>query len=408
MNCEHELLFAQKLLDNFFVPLVFLRRGMEDSFAAPSLELRRLLQPAADVQQIFETLIPICRPRIIYRRQDELDCTFLYFQVQGGDDPVIASVGPYLQCPVTQELISENADKFPDPASILPSLEKYYREVPYLAQESQLLVLLYTLGDCLWGGGITLQDLPRQFPARTLSPQGLGRAGAGDSPLSMEALENRYADEEKLMRAVSSGQADQAAILYSRFTSRQMERRTAPPLRDMKNYFVVFNTLLRKAAEFGHVHPLYIDQLSSTLAKEIEAAQSPEALSVLGPKMVRHYCRLVREFSQKGHSHLISKLLILVEADLTADLSLSALARRLNVNSSYLSALFKKEVGSTLTEYVGKRRVNYAMLLLETTSLQIQTIAQQCGIPDVNYFTRTFKKYGGVTPKEYRSTQRSG
>lgn len=408
MNCEHELLFAQKLLDNFFVPLVFLRRGMEDSFAAPSLELRRLLQPAADVQQIFETLIPICRPRIIYRRQDELDCTFLYFQVQGGDDPVIASVGPYLQCPVTPELISENAAKFPDPASILPSLEKYYREVPYLAQESQLLVLLYTLGDCLWGGGITLQDLPRQFPARTLSPQGLGRAGAGDSPLSMEALENRYADEEKLMRAVSSGQADQAAILYSRFTSRQMERRTAPPLRDMKNYFVVFNTLLRKAAEFGHVHPLYIDQLSSTLAKEIEAAQSPEALSVLGPKMVRHYCRLVREFSQKGHSHLISKLLILVEADLTADLSLSALARRLNVNSSYLSALFKKEVGSTLTEYVGKRRVNYAMLLLETTSLQIQTIAQQCGIPDVNYFTRTFKKYGGVTPKEYRSTQRSG
>lgn len=408
MNCEHELLFAQKLLDNFFVPLVFLRRGMEDSFAAPSLELRRLLQPAADVQQIFETLIPICRPRIIYRRQDELDCTFLYFQVQGGDDPVIASVGPYLQCPVTPELISENAAKFPDPSSILPSLEKYYREVPYLAQESQLLVLLYTLGDCLWGGGITLQDLPRQFPARTLSPQGLGRAGAGDSPLSMEALENRYADEEKLMRAVSSGQADQAAILYSRFTSRQMERRTAPPLRDMKNYFVVFNTLLRKAAEFGHVHPLYIDQLSSTLAKEIEAAQSPEALSVLGPKMVRHYCRLVREFSQKGHSHLISKLLILVEADLTADLSLSALARRLNVNSSYLSALFKKEVGSTLTEYVGKRRVNYAMLLLETTSLQIQTIAQQCGIPDVNYFTRTFKKYGGVTPKEYRSTQRSG
>lgn len=408
MNCEHELLFAQKLLDNFFVPLVFLRRGMEDSFAAPSLELRRLLQPAADVQQIFETLIPICRPRIIYRRQDELDCTFLYFQVQGGDDPVIASVGPYLQGPVTPELISENAAKFPDPASILPSLEKYYREVPYLAQESQLLVLLYTLGDCLWGGGITLQDLPRQFPARTLSPQGLGRAGAGDSPLSMEALENRYADEEKLMRAVSSGQADQAAILYSRFTSRQMERRTAPPLRDMKNYFVVFNTLLRKAAEFGHVHPLYIDQLSSTLAKEIEAAQSPEALSVLGPKMVRHYCRLVREFSQKGHSHLISKLLILVEADLTADLSLSALARRLNVNSSYLSALFKKELGSTLTEYVGKRRVNYAMLLLETTSLQIQTIAQQCGIPDVNYFTRTFKKYAGVTPKEYRSAQRSG
>ena len=34
--------------------------------------------------------------------------------------------------------------------------------------------------------------------------------------------------------------------------------------------------------------------------------------------------------------------------------------------------------------------------------MQIQTIAQYCGIPDVNYFTKTFKKYIQQTPKEYR------
>lgn len=407
MNFERELLFVQKLLDNFFVPLIFLHRGMEKSLAAPSLELRRLLQPAADMGQLFESLVPICRPRAIYRRRDELDCTQLYFLVQEGDDPVIAVVGPYLSSPVTPELLRENAAKFPDPDGVLPSLEKYYREVPCLPREDQLLVLLYTLCNCLWGGGVTMQELPGHFPSPALSTRGLERSRSMGSPLSMEALENRYADEEKLMRAVSSGQTDQAAILYSRFRSRQMEPRTTPPLRDMKNYFVVFNTLLRKAAECGHVHPLYIDQVSGAFAREIEASPSPEALIALGPKMIRHYCHIVREFSLKGHSHLISKLLLLVEADLTADLSLSALARQLNVNSSYLSALFKKEVGSTLTEYVGKRRVNYAMLLLETTSLQIQTIAQQCGIPDVNYFTRTFKKYAGTTPKEYRATQRS-
>lgn len=407
MNCERELSFAQKLLNNFFVSLVFLRRGMEGLPAGAATELRRLLQPEADPEDIFEALLPVCQPRIIYRRRDELDCTQLYFLVQGGEDPVIAVVGPYLSRPVTQELLRENAAKFPDPAGALPSLEKYYREVPYLTQEDQLLVVLYTLGDCLWGGGTTLQELPVHLSTPALSPRGLERGKSSGSPLSMEALEGRYADEEKLMRAVSAGQTDQAAILYSRLRSREMEPRTTPPLRDMKNYFVVFNTLLRKAAEYGHVHPLYIDQVSGTFAREIEASTTPEALTALGPKMVRHYCRIVRDFSQKGHSHLISKLLILVEADLTADLSLSALARQLNVNSSYLSALFKKEVGATLTEYVGKRRVSYAMLLLETTSLQVQTIAQQCGIPDVNYFTRTFKKYAGVTPKEYRAAQRS-
>ena len=408
MNCERELTFTQKLLDNFFVPMALLRRGAEDPFTAPSMELRRLLQPTVDHVPFYEQLAPICLPGVIYRFRDELDCNLLIFQVQGGDDPVIATVGPYLLCPVTQDLLRKNAAKCPDPTHVLPSLEKYYREIPSLPNENQLLILLYTLGGFLWDGrGITVQDLPSRLLPMDLDALGLEHSAPGDSALSMEALENRYADEERLTRAVSSGQADAAAIAYSRFTARQMERRAPAPLRDMKNYFVVFNTLLRKAAEYGHVHPLYIDQLSSDFAKQIESAPNTEALSTLGPKMVRHYCRIVQEFSQKGHSHLISKLLILVEADLTADLSLSSLARQLNVNSSYLSALFKKEVGATLTEYVGKRRVNHAMFLLETTSLQIQTIAQQCGIPDVNYFTRTFKKYAGVTPKEYRAAQRS-
>ena len=407
MNFERELAFTQKLLDNFFIPMAFLRRGDEGLPAVPSVELRRLLQPAVDGLPLFETLAPLCRPGVIYRHRDELDCNLLCFQVQGGGDPVIALVGPYLLRPVSQEFLEENAAKFPNPEHALPPLEKYYREVPCLPSENQLLVLLYTLGGYLWGGGTTVEDLPARLLPMDIDAKGLDRAAPGGSPVSMEALENRYADEEKLLRAVSAGQADQAAILYSRFTSRQMERRTSPPLRDMKNYFIIFNTLLRKAAEYGHVHPLYIDQLSSEFAKQIEAASSAEALSNMGPKMIRHYCKIVQDFSQKGHSHLISKLLILVEADLTANLSLSALAKRLNVNSSYLSALFKKEVGSTLTEYVGKRRINHAMFLLEATSLQVQTIAQQCGIPDVNYFTRTFKKYAGVTPKEYRAAQRS-
>ena len=44
----------------------------------------------------------------------------------------------------------------------------------------------------------------------------------------------------------------------------------------------------------------------------------------------------------------------------------------------------------------------FAQELLKTTNLQIQTIAQYCGIVDVHYFTRLFKKTTGVSPKQYR------
>lgn len=106
----------------------------------------------------------------------------------------------------------------------------------------------------------------------------------------------------------------------------------------------------------------------------------------------------------KGYSLLIRKALTFIDVDLTADLGLKAMAERLNVNASYLSTLFKKETGTTLTDYVSKKRIDYAILLLNTTSMQIQTIAQYCGIPDVNYFTKTFKKYVNRTPKEYRES----
>jgi len=69
--------------------------------------------------------------------------------------------------------------------------------------------------------------------------------------------------------------------------------------------------------------------------------------------------------------------------------------------------MFRKETGQTATDYVNLRRGRMACRLLGTTQLQVQTIALRCGIPDVNYFSKLFKKYMGRTPKEYRQTLKS-
>ena len=114
------------------------------------------------------------------------------------------------------------------------------------------------------------------------------------------------------------------------------------------------------------------------------------------------YCQLVKKFSSKNYSPLIQQAIIYIDSDLEGDLSLNVLAEKLNVNGSYLSTLFKKEIGQTITDYVTNKRVTLAMRLLGTTKMQIQTVAQKCGIPDVNYFTKKFKKVTGRTPKEYR------
>ena len=181
-----------------------------------------------------------------------------------------------------------------------------------------------------------------------------------------------------------------------------MEKRLSYPIRDIKNYTIILNTILRKSAEKGKVHPIHLDALSSQFAKEIENITSVKKGIELQKNMVEKYCLLVKKHSINHYSLPIQKVITYIDTDLTADLSLSALSNLLNLSPNYLSALFKKEAGTTLTNYVNTKRIEHAVYLLSSTDMQIQNIAQYCGIPDVNYFTKIFKKVMNKTPSEFK------
>lgn len=76
----------------------------------------------------------------------------------------------------------------------------------------------------------------------------------------------------------------------------------------------------------------------------------------------------------------------------------------LECNASYLSSLFSKEMGVSLTDYVNLCRIHHAQRLLLGTNLPIKSIAEQCGFSDIHYFSRLFKKIVETTPKAYRES----
>ena len=166
------------------------------------------------------------------------------------------------------------------------------------------------------------------------------------------------------------------------------------------------NTLLRKAAEKGGVHPIYLDKISSEFAVKIEQSSSLAESYPLMKDMFRSYCRLVRKHSMKKYMPIVQKTILIIDTDLSADLSLSALAEQQNVSLGYLSTVFKKDTGKTISEYIREKRIQHAIYLLSTTHLQVQTVALHCGIMDVQYFSKIFKKETGKTPKEYRESIR--
>ena len=85
------------------------------------------------------------------------------------------------------------------------------------------------------------------------------------------------------------------------------------------------------------------------------------------------------------------------------DVSLNTVAAQVGVSSSYFSSIFKQETGQSFVEYLTKLRIDKACELLRCTTLRTSEIGERVGYNDPHYFSATFKKVTGVSPKDYKN-----
>ena len=353
----------------------------------------------------FAQLFPEAKDSTFYKITDALFCRHIFFRLPDISQETFLVIGPFLTMPPSPGDIMEWAEANNISPAKQQQIVQFYSNTPLLPENSHLFTMLDAFGERLWGTKhFTMEDIDWQRINSSVLADEIKISDEENTLFKMAVMEQRYAFENELMEAVSRGQSHKAELLLSHFSEISFEQRLADPIRNLKNYSIITNTLLRKAAEKGGVHPIYLDSLSSSFALRIEQLKTIEAAGELMIEIFRAYCRLVRKHSMKNYSPPVQKAITCIDADLSANLSLRSLAQMLNVSSSYLSTLFKKETGQTITDYINQRRVKYAMHLLETTKLQVQTIAQHCGIVDVHYFTKVFKRIAGMTPKEYRAS----
>lgn len=406
MFYDAELAFFRRILDNLHIDTCIVT---ENHPLPENLDkgLRKFLELNEDYMRLFSEPWKKIQPNTIYKVNDGFFCSYISMVLPGTQEKSVLVAGPYINTEITRPMLMEAAEKYSISPQMVSQIAKYYGNIPLLSDEKYLFTLCNSLGETLWEGcdNFSVEQISDVMNDRIATDTiHAFKAKSDDSLLAIQLLEERYAAESRMMQAVAQGKSHQVEQMFNYASNLVFEKRAEDPVRNMKNYLIISNTLLRKAAEMGSVHPFYIDGVSTDFAKKIEQIKSVPDASELMREMVRKYCALVKKHSSRNYSLLVQKVITIVDADLTADLSLKRFAELLSVNASYLSALFKKETGKNLTEYVAEKRIKNAAYLLRTTSLQIQTVAQHCGIYDVNYFAKTFKKHTGKTPKEYRKS----
>ncbi len=373
--------------------------------AADTGEIDALTSPLPHLPSDTDMLLP----RTLYKLTDHFRRSFLLLLLREHTADSILCIGPYFSAALTESDFLELGEQ----NGISPKKQRYLKEylgsIPILESNNPLLTMLHTFCERIWDtASFSILDLDRPSPSNLFSEQESehGADTEGDL-LGIKTMEQRYAFENQIIRAVSLGQLHMEAQLLSAFSDTLFEKRHTDPLRNAKNYCIIMNTLLRKAAEDGGVHPVHLDRISSEFATKIEQIPTLSDIQTLMSEMFRAYCRLVRKHSVQKYSFAVQKAILLVDLDLSADLSPSELAGALGVSLGYLSTVFKRETGKTLTEHIRERRIEHAKHLLKTTDLQVQTVALHCGIMDVQYFSKLFKRQTGKTPKEYREARRA-
>lgn len=86
-------------------------------------------------------------------------------------------------------------------------------------------------------------------------------------------------------------------------------------------------------------------------------------------------------------------------------ITVSEIARSVNVSLSYLSRIYKETTGNTLIHFINQKKIDKAKEYLRNTDMKIYEIAEVLGFENTTYFSYFFKKNTGMSPKEYKADE---
>lgn len=310
--------------------------------------------------------------------------------------------GPVLKEPCTLADIQKIMFKNKLPDMLYKDLSAFYAKLPVPPNTKTLEATLLVIAENLFSEKYDLQE-PLGLSSITFDSSSAFRRLNQEPSLAISSIEERYELENQFLDMISTGNYNAAARLYAKLNNYRITPRNPNSILNRKNLLIILNTLCRKAVERGNVHPVYIDELSTRLAIQINEAETDTELDQIEGEMIHKYCLLVRNHSMKNYSQLTQRCITYIDFHYAEPLSLSFFADMCHVTKSYLSTLFKKETDTNITDYIHSVRIRHALVLLNSTALPIHAIATSCGYSDINYFIKIFKRLNGNSPKQYRS-----
>ncbi len=146
----------------------------------------------------------------------------------------------------------------------------------------------------------------------------------------------------------------------------------------------------------------------TSLYPMIESCDNIMDLNDILKEAARKAAESVNTYNNKNMKLLLKSAVEYLESHYNEPVTLNDVAEKLYVSTYYLSRMFKKELNKNFVDYLNEIRINHAKELLLDVRYKTYEVADAIGISDPHYFSKLFKKYVGITPTEYKDSQKLG
>ena len=117
---------------------------------------------------------------------------------------------------------------------------------------------------------------------------------------------------------------------------------------------------------------------------------------------VETFTECVFNYIPSKNNDIIKKAIQYISQNFASSITLKDVADHVHLNPAYFSTIFKQSTGSSFKEYLNMVRIEESKRLLTNTNYSVIDISVATGFEDQSYFSKVFKKYTGLTPKQYR------
>ena len=251
---------------------------------------------------------------------------------------------------------------------------------------------------------ITIYDFEQTNLQKTIENERFNKSYEAHAEYVPRETHNTLALEQTLMQMISMGDVGALCEWLSHAPSVRGGVIANDAMRQLKNTFVVTATLASRAAIKGGLNAEDALSLSDEYIQKCERLSSVEQIINLQYHMVLEYTRRVERIRLgKKPSKLLMQVTNYVQHNLSKPINVCELAKSMYISRTHLAAKFKQETGMTLTDFILGEKIAEAKRLLRYNDKSLSLIADYLGFSSQSHFTKTFKRFEGTTPREYRN-----